>query len=85
MKKVIAITAALLIAACGKTPERSDTVGVQGVFVVDTLFTHEGCTVYRFYDEGRARYFTNCGGVSSTYTTQQGKTQVTNTNDVMGK
>ena len=30
-------------------------------FVVDTLFTHEGITVYRFYDIGKPIYFTSSG------------------------
>ena len=34
-------------------------------FSVDRLFTHEGCTVYRFGDAGEYRYFTKCDGAAS--------------------
>lgn len=27
---------------------------------VDLLFEHDGCKVYRFYDNGRSRYFITC-------------------------
>ena len=29
-------------------------------YQVDYLFEHEGCKVYRFYDQGNFVYFTNC-------------------------
>lgn len=28
---------------------------------VQYLFEHDGCKVYRFYDQGNYVYFTNCG------------------------
>jgi hypothetical protein len=31
-------------------------------YVVDFLFEHDGCRVYRFYDRGNYVYFTNCNG-----------------------
>jgi hypothetical protein len=31
-------------------------------YVVDFLFEHDGCKVYRFYDRGNYVYFTNCFG-----------------------
>lgn len=31
-------------------------------FDVELLFEIDGCKVYRFYDEGRSRYFTTCSG-----------------------
>lgn len=31
-------------------------------YTVEYLFEHEGCKVYRFYDEGTYIYFTNCTG-----------------------
>ena len=69
------IAALLLVAAltgCAREAEKSSTAGRD--FQVDTLFTHEGCTVYRFHDEGRARYFTNCTG-STVYQQFHGKGQ----------
>jgi hypothetical protein len=59
----------LLLTACLEKPAQSAaTVGVE--FVVETLFTHEGCTVYRFKDSGDYRYYTNCSGSTSWTTTE---------------
>ena len=63
MKTVLTILALALLAGCSKPAETSTSVGVK--FVVDKLFTHEGCTVYRFEDGGSKRYFTNCNGSTS--------------------
>ena len=60
MKKLFIFMTAVLLSACTKPPETSTAVGLE--FVVDKLFTHEGCTVYRFVDGGYPRYFTNCSG-----------------------
>lgn len=60
MKTVLVILALTVLAGCVKQAETSTSVGSE--FVVDKLFTHEGCTVYRFYDGGNARYYTNCQG-----------------------
>ena len=68
MKRAIAIAAcALVLAACGKPAEHSTPAGVG--FNVDRLFTHDGCTVYRFGDAGEYRYFTKCEGAASSNTT----------------
>jgi len=56
------ITCVLGLASCMKPPESSTPAGIE--FKVDKLFTHEGCTVYRFNDGG-IRYFTNCSGATS--------------------
>ena len=67
MKRAIAIAAcALVLAACGNPAEHSTPAGVG--FNVDRLFTHEGCTVYRFSDAGWYRYFTKCAGAASSST-----------------
>ena len=60
--------AALAVAGCSKAPEYSSPAGRE--FVVDTLFTHEGCTMYRFSDGGFLRYFAKCGGESVTAQTE---------------
>lgn len=61
MKKFAIVAAsALLLSGCMKASETTNTVGSGGV-KVETLFTHEGCRVYRFYD-GRYVYFSNCQG-----------------------
>lgn len=59
MKRLIILAALLAIAGCDAKPaQESQRVGE---FQVDTLFTKDGCTVYRFVDV-RTRYFTNCKG-----------------------
>ena len=63
MNKILIILAVALLAGCSKPAETSTAVGTE--FVVDKLFTHEGCTVYRFYDGGGTRYYTNCQGSTS--------------------
>lgn len=60
MKTVFAILTLTILTGCSKPAETSTAVGRE--FVVDKLFTHEGCTVYRFEDSGYKRYFTNCNG-----------------------
>jgi uncharacterized lipoprotein NlpE involved in copper resistance len=58
--KVLCIAAAVLaLAGCNKQAESATHAGVG--FVVEKLFTTDGCTVYRFQDVGY-RYFTNCSG-----------------------
>lgn len=78
--KSIILVALLTLTACDAgIPESSTTT--PGGYSVTRLFTQDECTVYRFFDMGRYRYFTNCGG--STYTQTDGKT--TTDNGVMGR
>ena len=65
------IITALAVAGCNKSPEYSSPAGRE--FVVDTLFTHEGCTMYRFSDGGFSRYFAKCDGDSVTAQTEWGE------------
>ena len=59
MKTLVSIlVVAASLAACSKPPEASTSAGKE--FVVEKLFTHEGCTVYRFSDD-RTVYYTKCG------------------------
>lgn len=53
--------AAMALSGCEKKAESSIT---SGEFIVDTLFKVDGCTAYRFYDNGHAVYFTSCPGQS---------------------
>lgn len=69
MKYILALMAAVALSACTKQAETSTQVGRE--FVVEKLFTHDGCTVYRFVD-GNTRYFTNCSG-STTWHESCGK------------
>ena len=51
-----------LLSACERRAESSASAGAD--FVVDRLFVHDGCTVYRFKDGGSARYFSRCDGAA---------------------
>lgn len=61
MRYVMLMVAALMLTACNKEPETTRAAGVG--FKVETLFTVDGCTVYRFADGGY-KYFTNCKGTT---------------------
>lgn len=58
----IAAAIALVAALAGCTKQAETTVRAGVDFQVDKLFAVDGCTVYRFEDGGRPRYFTNCRG-----------------------
>lgn len=49
---------------------------------VSTLFIKDNCTVYRFVDDGRYRYFTDCTDVTFDHLEHHGKTteEVSETN-----
>jgi hypothetical protein len=64
MKGLCAAVLVLALAGCEKEAESSASAGRE--FAVDRLFTTDGCTVYRFEDAGRNRYFVRC---ESTVTT----------------
>lgn len=64
----LAIITLLALAGCNGKPEEATRISED--FTVERLFTHDGCTVYRFKDAG-ARYFTNCQGGTS-WTTRHG-------------
>lgn len=55
----IILGSVLWLTACKKDAEQ--TVQVGNDIRVEKLFTHEGCTVYRFFDN-RYVYYTNCQG-----------------------
>ena len=50
----------LALAGCAKEAEESRRAGKAGEFMVERLFTNEGCTVYRFLDAGYHRYYVVC-------------------------
>jgi hypothetical protein len=65
----------LALVACQKASEQAIT---SGEFKVEKLFTHEGCTVYRFYDD-RTVYYTNCNGsTQSSHSCGKGCTHIDN-------
>ena len=64
----IVVVVVTLLTGCEKEPESTVAVGVEQDFKVGRLFTVDGCTAYRFYDNGLAIYYTNCNGATdSTY------------------
>jgi hypothetical protein len=67
-KSILLLLAVLSLSACQKQAEQATHTGA---YNVETLFTHDGCTVYRFYD-GRTIYYTNCKG-STQHTESCGK------------
>ena len=79
MKRIALIAMlALTVAGCSKNAERTEIRGAGG-FEVQTLFTHEGCTVYRFYDD-RTVYFVKCenGSARTSEEHMEGKVTVQN-------
>ena len=72
-KRLTMLAAVLLLAGCEKEPLSIEPVD-NNEFRLERLFTHDGCTVYRFRDTGRSHYYTDCRGrTTSTYTTGCGK------------
>ena len=69
-KKIIltlAVLATTMVAGCEKPAEAVAHTGAG--FTVERLFTHAGCTVFRFKDGGYNRYFTRCDGIAAQATT----------------
>lgn len=68
MKQILTIFAilatCLALTACKQEREPETTIHTGNGYRVSKLFTHEGCTVYRFYD-GNDRYFTKCESQTS--------------------
>jgi hypothetical protein len=72
-KKVAILLAALALVGCAKDPEQRLQTN-NSEFELAKLFTHEGCSVYRFSDAGHYRYWADCRGrISSDYTESCGK------------
>jgi hypothetical protein len=58
------LVASLVLGGCQKEAEQAAPSSNPG-FRVERLFEHDGCTVYRFYDD-RTVYFVRCGGEART-------------------
>lgn len=76
MKPTLSILFALtLLTSCGGysgDPISVDTTSSK--YEVQFLFEHEGCKVFKFYDNGQRVYYTNCDGSTSWEVTRgQGK------------
>jgi hypothetical protein len=80
--KYLLIIAIVLFCSCEKDAEKPSIATSNGAISISMLFEHEGCKVYRFYDNGNAIYYTDCRGkVEYEYktTTSTGKGQTTTT------
>jgi hypothetical protein len=81
MKRVAAlVTISIALSGCLKEPETSIKAGSD--FLVERLFTVDGCTFYRFKD-GSYRYFTNCSG-STSWEESGGKSNLSKLTGVQG-
>lgn len=75
--KFIIIAIAVILVACTKDPVSKSNTN-NATIQVETLFTHENCTVYRFVDD-RPQYFVKCkttnvaAGTINTHTEYCGK------------
>lgn len=54
------------------TPDNNQT------YLVEYLFEHDGCKVYRFRDDGNYVYFTNCGNSVTSIENDSIQTRVNN-------
>lgn len=59
MKVIFTLLAVVLVAGCAKDPVAISSSTNPEVPIAN-LFTHEGCTVYRFVDDGWYHYFAKC-------------------------
>ena len=57
MSRILLVVAALALSCERKAERTSPTSNAE--FQIERLFTHDGCTVYRFAD-GNYRYFVKC-------------------------
>lgn len=65
MKRILPFIGILLIGSCTnrfQIPLQKGKSQNNDTYKVDYLFEHDGCKVYRFYDNGHFVYFTNCNG-----------------------
>lgn len=60
---------AILLAACDEVKPLETATTQNATVDVEKLFTYEGCTMYRFHDDGK-HYFAVCTGVAATETTR---------------
>lgn len=59
--KLSILAIAFLMSSCwAGVPLTSKSSDNNKTYTVDYLFEHDGCKVYRFYDNGAYVYFTNC-------------------------
>lgn len=72
---ILVVAGVVMLTGCEKAAEAEIVTGAENDFRVSRLFTVDGCTAYRFYDNGRAIYYTNCKGMSVWETGSKTKTR----------
>jgi hypothetical protein len=65
-RAIVACVVAIPLVGCAATPITTALSNKPEVHV-ETMFTHEGCTVYRFFDQ-RYHYYVRCQGAESART-----------------
>lgn len=79
MKIIIALVAfAFALSGCARDPVETSRTDNPGI-VVEKLFEHEGCTMYRFQDAGNYVYYSDCTGSTQARQGKHGKSQVSTT------
>jgi hypothetical protein len=77
---VILLGFSFLFISCAKDGVSIETTN-NSEFKVEELFTNKQCTVYRFQDNGRSHYYTNCTETISSHTENCGKSCTTTIQD----
>ena len=63
----------ILLTACDQPQQEPVAVErTSNGYEIKKLFSHEDCTVYRFYDGGYDRYFTKCQGAAADTSWKEG-------------
>lgn len=66
MKRLILMGTMAFLAGCEVGAEGTVTVNSNPKLTVVKLSEVDGCTIYRFYDNGYSRYFVRCQGTVTT-------------------
>lgn len=69
MNKFVIIACVLGLVGCDKPPVKEDQTNNKE-FSIATLFSHDNCTVYRFWDAGSRHYFVKCSNTAQTISQQ---------------
>lgn len=84
MNKFLIVLTTVFFVSCAKEP-MGTTQTDNSNFEVGLLFVHDGCKVYRFYDAGHYKYFTNCTEAISEETHSCGKNCITTKTETIGR
>lgn len=74
MRIIIIAFLFLILFSCANDPQATFDLNNSEIRL-DLLFEHDGCKVYRFYDNGQAVYWSDCRGhLQTSHYQQTGKT-----------